>query len=163
MCDASDPLIMAFGRWLNPESVKVYARLGVAEYSRWMNKIMSVTHIDATRTTNLPATDAADAVCAWWEELGDRETDTAARDDRYDTRAAAEPAPLTRLANGTRISVYWTEMEEWYAGTLTSTRKEVGDDGRPQIASRVVYDAVAPWPSLSYWHCLDDEQWHELN
>ena len=50
MCDASDPLIMAFGRWLNPESVKIYARLTTEEYAHWMNEIMKVSSIDAART-----------------------------------------------------------------------------------------------------------------
>ena len=167
MCNASDGLIMAFGRWLNPDSIKIYARLGVEEYTHWMNKIMQVTHIDATRTTNMPATEAADCIRAWWEELGDKENEAAnANGDAFDARAAAaaETAPLTRLEKGTRIEVYWTEMYEWYRGAVTRNRKEIGDDAQQQIATRVVYDPVGNWKSLAYWHCLDDEQWrHEQN
>ena len=132
-----------------------------------MNKIMQVTHIDATRTTNMPATEAADCIRAWWEELGDKENDAAnANGDAFDARAAAaaETAPLTRLEKGTRIEVYWTEMHEWYRGAVTTSRKEIGDDAQQQIATRVVYDPVGNWKSLAYWHCLDDEQWrHEQN
>ena len=54
---------------MNPESVKVYARLGVEEYCAWMDKIMTVRHIDATRTTNLPCMEAADALEGWHEQL----------------------------------------------------------------------------------------------
>ncbi|KAL3910367.1 MAG: hypothetical protein SGPRY_009082 [Prymnesium sp.] len=64
-CDkrASDAqMIQAFGRWLNPESIKVYARLSVDEYSRWMDKIKVIRSIDAARTTTLPIIDAETAI-----------------------------------------------------------------------------------------------------
>ena len=54
MAGAPDPLIQALGRWMNPESIKIYARLGTEEYKHWIDKMMTVTHIDAARTTNLP-------------------------------------------------------------------------------------------------------------
>ena len=147
---ASDPLIMAFGRWMNPESVKVYARLGVDEYCTWMDKIMTVRHIDATRTTNLPVMEAADALEGWHEQL----------DGPMERNEPAEPSPPVQ--NGTRISVYWTEMEEWYHGAVTSSRIETGDDGQPQRATRIVYDATGPWKrQRAYWHCLDDETWNQ--
>ena len=73
----------------------------------------------------------------------------------------ASPAPVKR---GTRVSVYWTEMDQWFTGTLTTSRVEPADNGGEQRACCVVYDAVGPWatcnkPQLTYWHCLDDEQW----
>ena len=43
-------------------------------------------------------------------------------------------------------------MQEWYAGTVTSTRRDT-IRGRSRPASRVLYDAVGPWPALAYWHC----------
>eukprot|EP00966_Prymnesium_polylepis_P120351 2781046-Prymnesium_polylepis.1 len=39
--DAPDPLIQALGRWLNPKSIKIYARLGVQEYGYWVDKLMT--------------------------------------------------------------------------------------------------------------------------
>ena len=42
-------------------------------------------------------------------------------------------------------SVYWTEMNEWYHGDMTSSHLETGDDGQPQRATRVLYDAIGPW------------------
>ena len=53
-------------------------------------------------------------------------------------------------------------MNEWYAGRVTSSRTSTGDDGQPQRVTRVVYDAIEPWPELTYWHCLDDETWQYI-
>ena len=43
-----------------------------------------------------------------------------------------------------------------------------GDDGRPQLATRVVYDPVGAWGSctpkqLTYWHSLEDENYTLLD
>eukprot|EP00966_Prymnesium_polylepis_P118754 2744993-Prymnesium_polylepis.2 len=116
---------MAFGRWMNPERVKVYARPGIEEYCKWMDKIMAVRHIDATRTTNLPCMEAGEALEGWHEQL----------ERPMEPDVPTEPSPPFR--NGTRISVYWTEMNEWYHGDVTSSRLETGDDGRPQRATRI--------------------------
>jgi hypothetical protein len=154
MRKAGDPLIMAFGRWMNPESVKVYARLGTQEYMHWMDEIMKVRHIDATRTTNLPCMDAADALAGWQEQL----------DEPPEREIDATPTPPSNaVPNGTRVTVYWTEMDAWYDGVITSSRLEAGDDGAPQRATRVLYDATGPWrKQLAYWHCLDVETWDAL-
>ena len=74
---------------------------------------------------------------------------------------AAGPAPLKK---GERLSVYWTDLNEWYEGTFITSRVEDADGGGKQRASCIVYDAVGPWAQctkadLTYWHCLDDEQW----
>lgn len=37
-----------------PESIRIYARMGVVEYTQWVDKIMSVRHVDAARTVSLP-------------------------------------------------------------------------------------------------------------
>ena len=148
MRNAQDGLIMAFGRWLNPESVKIYARLGVDEYCHWMDEIMKVNHIDAARTTNLPCMDAADALAGWDDALG----------DDFDSKAPEGPSPP--LPKGTRISVFWTDMEEWYRGTVTSSRMDSTDDGTKYRATRIVYDSVGAWRTQrSYWHSLDDEHY----
>jgi hypothetical protein len=65
---------------------------------------------------------------------------------------------------GTRISVYWTEMDEWYTGTYTSSRLEEADGGGRQRSSRIVYDKAGLWTNakdkdLVYWHNLSDEMW----
>ena len=75
--------------------------------------------------------------------------------------------PPSPLRPGDRISVFWTELAEWYTATFTSSRVEQSDVGGLQRASRVVYDAVGPWAAstakdLTYWHCLDDEQWQHV-
>ena len=45
----------------------------------------------------------------------------------------------------------------------TSSRLETGDDGKQQLASRLVYDAVGPWrKQLAYWHCLKNETWRQV-
>ena len=169
MVDAPDPLIQALGRWLNPESIKIYARLGVQEYGHWVDKLMTVRHIDATRTTNLPAMEQADVLRPWWEHLGGAEEQRGGRypiSDTFDaaaTSAAASPSPP--LSRGQRISVFWTEMDAWYDGTVTSSRVERADDGSSQRATHINYDPTGPWRTaqqLSHWHCLDDENWRAI-
>jgi hypothetical protein len=129
---------------------------------------MAVQHLDAARTTNLPVMDLVDLVQPMQGML---ETPTATRKQRAgtdafdDAAAAATPAGVSpALAKGTRISIYWTEMDEWFACTILSTRMEKGDDGRPQRATHVQYDAQGAWATcgpknLQFWHCLDDERW----
>ena len=67
-----------------------------------------------------------------------------------------------KLKKGTKISVFWTEMQQWFTGTVTSSRLETGDDGQTQRATHIQYDKVGAWRTtkqLSHWHCLDDECW----
>ena len=105
--------------------------------------------------------DAADAIAAWGDQLKVQGPSALERWDDA-TPPAAAPPPL--LQAGERISVYWTELDEWFDGTFTSSRVEPSDDGGTQRAYRIVYDAVGPWShcnakQLTYYHCLDDEQW----
>jgi hypothetical protein len=162
MCDASDARIQAFGRWLNPDSLKIYARISKQEYAEWVDKLMSVRRIDTARTTSLPVMDAAEAIAAWGDQLKFGKNDMLEPwNDKDTTPLVAAPAPLKP---GARVSVYWTELQEWYTGTFTSSRVEAADGGGTQRASRIVYDAVGCWSActakqLTYYHCLDDEQW----
>ena len=76
------------------------------------------------------------------------------------------PGPST-LRPSDRVSVYRTELKQWFDGTFTSSRLEPADDGGTQRASRIAYDAVGLWANcndkqLAYYHCLDDEQWVRL-
>ena len=76
------------------------------------------------------------------------------------------PPPLT-LKRGERVEVFWTDMNQWFAGTFRTSRIEPADGGGTQRASCVVYDATGVWAQssvkqLTYWHCLDDEQWHRI-
>ena len=164
MCGASDARIQAFGRWLNPESIKIYARISKREYALWVDKLMSVQRIDTARTTSLPVMDAADAIAMWGDQLNVRDVDKLERwDDAQPQSSAAPPAPSV-LQPGDRIEVYWTDLKEWFCGTFTSSRIEDADGGGKQRSSRIVYDATGPWAQctpkdLTYWHCLDDELW----
>ena len=161
MCGATDARIQAMGRWLNPESIKIYARITEQEYAEWVDRLMHVQHIDTARTTNLPVMDAADAIAMWGAQLnGDKPMD-----DVHHKPVARARVPPSPLKAGDRVAVYWTEMQEWYTGTFTSSRIEDSDVGGKQRASRIVYDATGKWATCSarqstYWHCLDDEQWH---
>ena len=167
MAGASDARIQAMGRWLNPESIKTYARMSKQEYALWVDKLMHVRHIDTARTTSLPVMDLADAIAL----MEDSKFDQAAQPDLAPTalvggwdgepKHVAGPPPV---APGTRIEVYWTDHGEWFAGTYTSSKVEPADDGGRQRASRVVYDAAGAWAGcskaqLTYYHCLDDELW----
>ena len=82
--------------------------------------------------------------------------------DPFDDAQLVHEEPSPPIPSGTRITVYWTEMDQWFDGTVTSSRLETGDDGQRQRATHVQYDPVGVWRSsrqLSYWHCLDDEHW----
>ena len=167
MCGASDARIQAFGRWLNPESIKIYARISKPEYAQWIDKLMAVRRIDTARTTSLPVMDAADAIAMWGKQLSVHDVDKIERWHEDEGRQAVEhatpPAPSV-LKPGDRLEIYWTELQQWYSCTFTSSRVEDADGGGKQRSSRVVYDAVGLWANcppkaLTYWHCLDDEQW----
>ena len=77
---------------------------------------------------------------------------------------------VTELHVAAHINLAWLDTLtlatlKQLEGTLqvvTSSRTSTGDDGRPQRMTRVLYDAVEPWPPLPYWHCLDDETWKYL-
>ena len=160
MCGASDARIQAMGRWLNPDSVKIYARMSKEEYGQWVDKLMSVRRIDTARTTSLPAMDVADALSAWSEEL-DIHGDTT--DHWTEPPTPFKPGP-SLLKPGDRVSVFWTDLDVWHEGVYTSSRIEAADGGGTQRASRIVYDPIGPWAQckpkdLTYWHCLDDERW----
>ena len=177
MCGATDARIQALGRWLNPESIKIYARMSRKEYAEWVDKMMSVKHIDTARTTNLPVMERADALAIWGQELhdaidlsnapeGDAPTPQARRTPTWTGNAPTAHVAPSPLQAGDRVSVYWTDMREWFAGVFTSSRVDSSDDGGLQRSSRVVYDATGPWArcntkDLTYWHCLDDEQWRK--
>ena len=58
-------------------------------------------------------------------------------------------------------------MDEWFKGTYKTSRIEPADGGGKQRSSCVVYDAQGLWAQcnqsqLTYWHCLDDEQWEPV-
>ena len=163
MCNATDARIQAMGRWLNPDSIKIYARMTEQEYASWVDKLMKVKRIDTARTTNLPVMDMADAIAMWGDQLKVDHTANLAGWEQHEPADRTPPPPP--LVSGDKVSVYWTELKQWYTGTFTSSRVEASDDGGKQRASRIMYDATGPWAqctaaALTYWHCLDDEQWH---
>ncbi|KAL1530150.1 hypothetical protein AB1Y20_001066 [Prymnesium parvum] len=121
------------------------ARLGVVDYTHWVDKLMSVRHIDACRTTNLPIMDTHDVVSMWEDEL-------ARPDSCFD-----EPVVPDHLAPGTRIRVYWTEEEEWFQGSVTSQRRDTNTHP-PALLTRVAYDASPSYPAQCMWHHLADER-----
>ena len=158
MCGATDARIQAMGRWLNPDSIKIYARMSKEEYAHWVDRLMAVRHINTARTTSLPIMDTTEAFAGWGDQLEGRALENWGQQE---TPPIAAPPTLKA---GERVSVYWTELKAWYTGTFTSSRVEPADGGGTQRASRIVYDAVGPWANctpqqLTYHHCLDDEQW----
>ena len=165
MCDATDARIQAMGRWLNPESIKIYARMTTKEYATWVDKLMAVKRIDTARTTSLPVLDMADALEHWASEVTDTTGASSKWSDNETGRTGATSPPLKR---GERLAVYWTEMDQWFTGTFKTSRIEDADGGGTQRSSCVVYDAVGLWATcshnqLTYWHCLDDEQWKTIS
>ena len=165
MCGATDARIQAMGRWLNPESIKIYSRMSKQEYALWVDKLMAVARIDTARTTSLPVMDFADAIADWGDDL--KVTDDGNIPAWHDepVRAPALPPALKR---GSRVDVFWSDMDEWFTATYKTNRVEDADGGGKQRASCLVYDAVGPWQSctqtqLTYWHCLDDELWRHAD
>ena len=161
--NASDARIQAMGRWLNPDSVKLYARTTKLEYATWVDRILSVRRIDTARTTSLPIMDAADAFAQWGDQLKVVGANTLERWDTPGTDSSVMPSPLKR---GERLYVYWTDDNEWYPGTFVTSRIEDADGGGRQRSSCILYDAVGAWASctkaqLTYWHCLDDKLWKQ--
>ena len=55
MGGASDARIQAFGRWLNPDSIKIYARISKEEYAEWIDKLMAVRAYGASTQHGPPA------------------------------------------------------------------------------------------------------------
>ena len=161
MAGASDARIQAMGRWLNPDSIKIYARMSKQEYKEWVDKLMSIRRIDTARTTSLPIMDAADAIAEWGAQLAEPATGNLETWNGAPTQAEVGPAPLRR---NERLSIYWTDMDAWFEGTYRTSRVEDADGGGKQRASCIVYDAKGQWATctptqLTYWHCLDDELW----
>ena len=146
MCGATDARIQAMGRWLNPDSIKIYSRMSKEEYGSWVDKLMAVRRIDTARTTSLPVMDMAGAIAAWGEQLHVDTPSVVAPWHEPPQSEAVGPAPLKR---GARVSVYWTEMAEWFTGTFTTSRVENADGGGKQRACCVVYDAIGPWASCT--------------
>ena len=133
------------------------------EYALWVDKLMSIKRIDTARTTSLPIMDAADAIAAWGEQL---HVENSGHLERWhdDTGPQDEPVAPSQLKNGDRVSIYWTETQQWFEGTFKTSRIEAADGGGKQRTSCVLYDATGLWArctqkQLNYWHCLDDEQW----
>ena len=165
MCGATDARIQAMGRWLNPDSIKIYARMTTQEYALWVDKLMAVKRIDTARTTSLPVMDAAAAIAQWHDQL---HVNGMAHVTEWVAPAPVEVAPPALTKRGDRVSVYWTDMpgapNEWFTGTCKATRVESADGGGQQRATCVAYDPVGVWKNctpaqLTYWHCLDDEHW----
>ena len=155
-------------RWLNPESIKIYARASVNEKVHWVDEIFKVRSVDAARTTTVNAVAGTDIMYAWEKELGaTNDSATQRATDSFDERAQAtqQAAQRPQLAKGERISVYWTEMDAWFSATHMSTRKAYDNDGNAIYESHLIYDATGAWTrkqDLTYWHCLDDEQWEKI-
>ena len=131
------------------------------EYATWVDRLMAVKRIDTARTTSLPVMDAADALAAWGLH---RHEDGTEKLERWEAPATPQAVPAAPLKRGERLSVYWTELDQWYAGTFVTSCVEAADGGGKQRSSCIVYDAAGAWAActkqqLTYWHCLDDEQW----
>ena len=80
----------------------------------------------------------------------------------HDVFTTPEATTRPTVQPNDRISIYWTELDQWYSATHTSTRQVHTDDGLIAYDSRVVYDAVGPWQKpedLIYYHDLNKETW----
>ncbi|KAL1527879.1 hypothetical protein AB1Y20_009255 [Prymnesium parvum] len=93
---ASDALIQSFGRWMNPDSLKIYSRMTAAEYTMWMDKVMAIRSLDATRVTNIPVMDTIDILQEWRGHHALALFDTDSLTDACGSRAHKTSAASTR-------------------------------------------------------------------
>ena len=87
-----------------------------------------LSHVCNVHVNVMLSTLMADAIAAFGSQLhvaGPKNLELWG-DDRPTTPAKVPKAPLRP---GERLSVYWTEMKEWYSGTFKSSRVEDADDG----------------------------------
>jgi hypothetical protein len=83
-------------------------------------------------------------------------------DDEFDCAAeeAERREPAERaLEKGTRIAVYWTDLDDWFTATVLSSRLDRSEEDDRRL-THVLYDAAGGWSKrseLSYWHCLAHE------
>ena len=88
--------------------------LTTGEYTYWVDKLMTVRSLDASRTTSLHTFDQ-DSYAAGWKDALDRPV----------ADLAAPPLPSAR----SRIAIYWYDDDEggsagtWYTATVKSHRK----------------------------------------
>ena len=160
-----DAVIQIICRWQCPESIQEYAQLSVRSHTEWLRSTNTVDY-DAVRVSNLPVLDNSEA-------LADLEEPTSAQRTRArqvvaagDTRAAAPPPsqpPPPLLAKGDRVEVLWGG--DWWAGSFTSSRRDVGPDGAPsgKRAHRILYDAARGWSTYACYHVLEEETWRRLS
>ena len=163
MAKAPVPIMQALGRWLNPESLRIYARMSVVEYTTWIDKIMQFKTVDASRTTSLPVCDAGPVLGAWnnWLDKPVPKTKRG-QHDAFDEAAQHHQDDSTVLAPKTRLRVFWTGLQKWYHATVISSRSASDENGATYRATKVLYDAADGWCTkheLTYTHCLEDIDW----
>ena len=66
--DCPDAIIQLICRWSCPESLHVYAQMGISKNVYWTDKAQTAT-FDALRVNNLPRLDSHDDMCANVEEF----------------------------------------------------------------------------------------------
>lgn len=164
----SDAEIQALLRWLNPESLRIYTRMTNETYGNFIQRAMAIEDFDAKRTTNLPVHDVVDLVPEWEQHLreprkrGRKPKAAQSDDDEFDCAAeeAERREPAERaLEKGTRIAVYWTDLDDWFTATVLSSRLDRSEEDDRRL-THVLYDAAGGWSKrseLSYWHCLAHE------
>ena len=85
---ASDATIQLLCRWLSPDSLRLYRRLGTQESVRWVDAAEQA-RVDTLQQTNVPAVDSCEAFGAL---LHDNERDVVARENAIRNLLGTQPA-----------------------------------------------------------------------
>ena len=92
-----DEVIMLLCRWMNPESLRAYARVGPSGYISWLSAAERAV-VDARQSSNLMRLDNAEGMIAIHGEFGHRPGARAQAvldaQDGADVDAPAQPAPV---------------------------------------------------------------------
>ena len=89
---ASDATIQLLCRWLSPDSLRLYRRLGTQESVNWVDAAEKA-RVDTLQQTNVPAVDSCEAFGAL---LHDNERDVIARENAIRKVLSAQPAEPQR-------------------------------------------------------------------
>ena len=165
-----DAMIMLICRWMCQDSLHVYRRMGTGENERHVRAAAQAT-VDVIQTVNVPEVSGDHRYALLFEQMSISDDTQPPTSEATSSDAAARPTVTDQPAassaqhrlqpppRGTQIEVYWTDMQTWYAGTVTSHRRD--SDGTT-VVSRVQYEPTGPWQrprDLSYWHDLLHTEW----
>jgi hypothetical protein len=132
-----DTTIQLICRWASPDSLKLYRLIGSSSHISWCDRAATAS-FDAVRVTSIPSLDNSIDYAALAAPT------SRARAESVVAAVTTSPRPpLTPpLAPGTRLEILWADPPRFFAGTCTSTRARIREDG---TASAFQGFCMTPW------------------